>query len=391
MRSRREESDIIGRRSAVIGIDASRALWAERTGTETYTFELLKAMAALDPADAFELYLNAPAPPCDLPKLGTPICIPFPRFWTHARLSACVVARRPGVLFVPAHVVPVVHPRSVVVVHDLGYLHVPGAHPSATRRMLDLTTRWSTRAASAIIAVSEATKSDLVASYGVPAKKITVVHHGVSPTFHPRPPSEIEGTLHRLGVRRPYILTVGTYQPRKNFGRLAAALESVAAAGLPHGLVIAGKRGWLAQGVDREIAASGQQGRVQQIGYVDPHDLPALYAGASAFALPSLHEGFGMPLLEAMASGVPVVTSSAAALAEIARDAAMTVDPTDSDAIGAALVEVLSDGASIERLREAGVMRVAEFSWERAARETLAVLRRVRDQKYLEKEPQDSH
>jgi glycosyltransferase involved in cell wall biosynthesis len=363
----------------VIGIDASRALTAEKTGTETYTSELLQALAALNPPDDFELYLNAPAAPTDLPKLGTPICMPFPRLWTHLRLSARMATHRPGVLFVPAHVVPAIHPHTVVTIHDLGYLHVPDAHPDSTRRMLDFTTRWSARAARAIIAISEATKRDLIEAYGAPASKITVIHHGVSPRFHARSPDEIAETLDRLNVRRPYVLTIGTYQPRKNLGRLAAAMSAVEAAGLPHRLVIAGKRGWLADEVDADIAASGQVHRIQHLGYVASDDLPALYAGASAFCLPSLHEGFGMPILEAMASAVPVVTSNSSALAEIAGDAAITIDPTDFAAIGAALVRVLSDSSTAQNLRRSGPERATEFTWRRTAEATLALLRRVRD------------
>lgn len=363
----------------MIGIDASRALASEKTGTETYTFELLRAIAALHPPDDFELYLNASAAPSELPDLGIPVCMPFPRLWTHLRLSARMVAHRPGVLFVPAHVVPLVHPRTVAVIHDLGYLRFPDAHPASTRRMLDVTTRWSARAAHAIVAISEATKRDLIDAYHVPADKITVIHHGVSPSFHPRPPDEIVETLDRLQVRRPYVLTVGTYHPRKNLGRLAAAMAAVNAAGLPHTLVVAGKRGWLGDQVDADIAATGQANRIQTLGYVAPADLPALYAGASAFCLPSLHEGFGMSVLEAMASGIPVVTSNSSALAEVAGDAALTVDPLDSAAIGAALVRILSEPSLAENVRMSGLERASEFTWRATAEATLALLRSVRD------------
>lgn len=287
--------------------------------------------------------------------------------------------RPPGVLFIPAHVIPLIHPRSVAVIHDLGYLHVPEAHAASTRWMLDLTTRWNARVARKIIAISDATKRDLIAAYETPEGKIVVVPHGVSSTFRPRSASETAETLNRLGVQRPYVLTVGTYQPRKNFGRLARAMAWVASAGLPHELVIAGKRGWLANQVDHDIAASGQTQRVRRLGYVAAADLPALHAGASAFCLLSLYEGFGMPVLEAMASGVPTVTSNTPALVEVAAHAAVMVDPMDPDAIGAALVRVLADASFTEELRAAGLKRAAEFTWSRTARATLDVLRQVRD------------
>ena len=290
------------------------------------------------------------------------------------------MARKPpGVLFVPAHVVPIVHPRSVVVIHDLGYLRFPETHTAPARRMLDLTTRWNAATARKVIAISDATKRDLIDYYRTPAAKIEVVHHGVGPGFRPRTQAEIAETLDRLSIRQPYVLSVGTVQPRKNFGRLAAAMGAVAAAGLPHQLVVAGKRGWLADRVDQEIEASGQRNRVRMLGYVSPDDLSALYSGASAFCLPSLHEGFGLPVLEAMASGTPVVASNSSALFEVAGSAAITVDPLDLGAIGEALVDVLSREALEKELRFAGLRRAAEFSWERTARATLDILGRVRD------------
>jgi len=362
----------------VIGIDASRALVREKTGTETYTYELLRALAALDPPDNFELYLNAAAAPLDFPMRERAVCLPFPRLWTHGRLSTRMAAHPPSVLFVPAHVVPAIHPRTVVAIHDLGYLTFPDAHPPGARRMLDAATRWSAHASREIIAISAATKHDLVQAYSVDPGKITVIHHGVDPIFYPWAADEIAPTLRRLGIDEPYVLAVGTYQPRKNFGRLATAMASVAESGSPHQLVIAGKRGWLAEQVDRDIESNGRIDRLKRLGYVASSDLPALYAGASAFCLPSLHEGFGMPVLEAMASGTPVITSDSGALAEAAGGAAFTVDPLDANAIAAALMRILTEPKLAESLRLAGLKRASEFTWARTAEATLTVLRRVR-------------
>src|SRR5205823_7414968 len=179
------------------------------------------------------------------------------------------VRHRPDVLFVPAHVVPLLHPRrTVVTVHDLGYLHVPTAHPPAARRYLNWSTRWSVRAARRVIAVSAATRDDLTAMLHVPQDKITVVHHGVRPVPDDLPDQIVRESLGRLGVARPYVLFVGTVQPRKNLQRLIRAFAQVVAAGLPHQLVIAGRLGWLAEPIRAEVAAQGLTDRVRFLGYV---------------------------------------------------------------------------------------------------------------------------
>jgi glycosyltransferase involved in cell wall biosynthesis len=366
-------------RRAVIGIDASRLSVGQRTGTETYTYQLLSALARLNIDDPIRLYLNA-VESADLASMsGEPVCMPFPRFWTHGRLSWEVLRRPPEVLFVPAHVVPAVHPRTVVTIHDLGYLHEAAAHTPSQRRMLDWTTRWSCHAATRIIAISETTKQDLQTAYHIAADRISVIPHGVDPAFHPRANAEIAAIKQRYHLPDDYILAVGTIQPRKNLGRLAAAMKSVERAGLPHRLVIAGKRGWFAEQVDQEIDASGMRNRVQFINYVAQHDLPALYSGAALFCFPSLYEGFGLPALEAMATGVPAVVSNRGSLPEVVGDAAITVDPLDVDALGEVLATLLRDAPRRAELADQGRRRAQGFSWERTARETLAVLRAVRD------------
>lgn len=364
-------------RALSIGVDASRTLPAYRTGTEQYSIFLLRALMALETPHCWRLYAPGP-PPIDLlplPPRWEWRAIPFPRLWTHLRLSWEMQRHRPDVLFVPAHVVPALHPRATVVtVHDLGYLHFPEAHPAPSRRYLAWSTRWSVRAGRQVIAVSEATRDDLVAMLGVPAEKIRVIHHGVRPAVGCLPDDARKETLARLGIAWPYVLFLGTIQPRKNLQRMIRAFTHVVAAGLPHGLVIAGRMGWLTDPIRAEAEASGLTDRVHFTGYVPDADLPALYHGADAFAFPSLYEGFGMPALEALSYGLPVVASETTSLPEIVGDAGMLVDPRDEGAIGAALVRALTDGDLRARLRIAGPERAAKFTWERSARETLATL-----------------
>lgn len=359
----------------VIGIDASRVAVDRRTGTETYTFELLSAIGRIAAPERFKLYLNSAHPPDRLPACGEPVCIPFPRMWTHARLSLEMTLHRPDLLFVPAHVVPLVHPRSVVTIHDLGYLHHPGTHPSANRRMLDWSTKWSAHAATRIIAVSNATKVDLVREYGVDPHKIDVVYHGISREFQPGTAAEIKRVRAKFSLPKHYVLAVGTIQPRKNYGRLADAIGRLNRNGLDIALVIAGKRGWLAERTEQEIAAAGTPTKTLLLGYVDDQDLTALYSGAAVFCQPSLYEGFGMPILEAMAHGTPVVASSRSSLPEIGGDAARYADPFDPGSIASELRTVLTEDRIRRSMIDRGFARAREFSWERCAEETIAVLR----------------
>lgn len=370
-----------------IGMDISRIAAAARTGTEHYTYELLAALARVDAANRYTLYCNRP--PAALPPLGPNMAlrpIPLPRLWTHARLSAELLAHPPDVLFVPAHVLPLATPRArrtraVVTVHDLGYLRFPEAHTRGQRLALRLSTVWSARVAQRVIAVSHATRDDLVRRARVPADKISVVHHGVRMSAKRKAQSDRDLSIAVTAApdtpnsRPPYFLYVGTIQPRKNLIRLieAFAAFSLQPSALGVHLVIAGKRGWLAEGIERRAAELGVAGRVRFLGYVPDEELPALMAGALGFVFPSLYEGFGMPPLEAMACGTPVVVSSSSSLPEVVGDAGLVVSPDDPEDLAEALHRVLTDAELRERLHARGLQQARRFSWRDTAERTLAV------------------
>ncbi len=367
---------------ATIGIDASRAVTAQRTGTENYSYQLIRHLLPLADAHAIRLYYNA-APRSDLFAARGNVqerLMPFPRLWTHLRLSWEMLRQPPDLLFVPSHVLPVIHPRrSVVTVHDLGYLYYPQAHPILSRWYLDLSTRYNARVATRVIADSVATQRDLVAHYGVPAAKITVVYPGRDPAIAPvRDSARLTATLARYGLMPGYILYVGTLHPRKNLTRLVEAYALLRQQPPPHGewplLVLAGKRGWMYGRLAGHVRELGLEREVIFPGYVAQADLAALYTGAACFVMPSLYEGFGLPLLEAMACGVPVVAADASSLPEVAGDAALLVAPTDVAAWAAALARVLVDAPLQRELVARGLERAARFSWQRCACETLAVL-----------------
>lgn len=368
-----------------IGIDASRATVARRTGTESYALNLIRGMLDRDSAHDFILYFrDSPAP--DLFSTGIRRVIPFPRLWSHLRLSLELLRRpRPDVLFIPAHVLPIIHPLpSVVTVHDLGYLHFPGAHPFAQRQYLDWSTRFSARAATHVIADSLATKSDLIRFYGIPAEKITVVYPGRDESLHRVDPAPVRA---KYGLPNEYLLHVGTIQPRKNLIRLIEAFQNAmhrrgrqppTSEGRGRQpptptMVLAGKAGWLSA----PILAAARSAGVRLLDFVPDEDLAGLYSGARAFVFPSLYEGFGFPILEAMACGAPVICSNTSSLLELAGAAALLVDPTNVEALASAINRVLSDPDLRAALVEKGYAQVKRFSWAKAAGETLGVLESV--------------
>jgi glycosyltransferase involved in cell wall biosynthesis len=372
----------------LIGIDASRAAVGQRTGTETYSLNLIRALVGLGTGHRLRLYTNGPAHVPGISEMpGTSIhSIPFPRLWTHLRLSAEMLTRPPDLLFVPAHVLPLIHPRrSVVTVHDLGYLRYPAAHRPADRRYLDWSTRWNAQQATLVLADSQATKDDLARAYGVARGKIRVVYLGRDETLGPvRDANELAAVREHYGIAGRYLLYVGTLQPRKNLARVIEAFARLAgdpsagsgqAAALADvQLVLAGKRGWLYDDLFAQVERLGLAGRVRFPGYIPDDDLPALLSGATAFVFPSLYEGFGIPVLEAGACGVPVITSNTSSLPEVAGDAALLVDPLDVDAIADAMYRLVTDADLRAELTRRGQENIKRFSWEKCARETLAVL-----------------
>lgn len=356
----------------LIGIDASRTLAARPTGTETYSLRLIEALLACESLHRYRLYFRD-APPTDAFAGAELRIIPFPRLWTHVRLSWEMAYRPPDALFIPSHVLPLMHPHaSLVTVHDLGYLHFPEAHPIGQRLYLDLSTRWNARFAAHLLADSEATKADLVTRYGTLPQKVTVAYPGRDETLAPvRDPAAIEAVKVRYGIAGNYFLYLGTLQPRKNLARLVAAFATLQSRAV---LVLAGKRGWLYDELFALVQRTGLEQRVLFPGYVLDEEKAALLSGAVAFVFPSLYEGFGLPVLEAQACGCPVITSTASSLPEVAGDTALLVDPTDTAAIAAAMQRVEEDPALREDLIKRGLANVGHFSWTACAQVVLSVI-----------------
>lgn len=367
-----------------IGIDASRAVSAQPTGVENYSLQLVRELVALNGLNGNErelvLYTRERPGPGLLPDEGRfeLKVIPFPRLWTHVRLSWEMLRDKPDALFVPGHVIPLVHPEAAVAtVHDLGHLHYPEAYPRTTLKYLAWSTEHNIRSASHLLADSEATKQDVVKHFSVPPEQVTVVYPGLrTPWPPPQDAREAARILAEYRIEGPYILYVGTLQPRKNVERLIEAFaKAKKGGGIRERLVLAGRIGWLPEGILRRLGEAGEA--VTMAGYVPDEHLPALYAGCTLFVLPSLFEGFGMPVVEAMACGAPVLAADSSSLPEVVGDAGVLFDPHDTDALAEAIRWLCEHASFREELRQKGFKRAREFTWEEAARRTLAVLDRV--------------
>lgn len=358
-------------------MDASRAVSLHPTGTETYSRRLIEALLALNSSYRFRLYFRT-SPPAGHFSGAELRIIPFSRLWTHLRLSWEMARRPPDLLFVPAHVLPLVHPPlSMVTVHDLGYLHFPRAHPLLQRLYLDLSTRWNARTATRIIADSEATKADLATRYGIPPEKVTVAYPGYDEGLAPvRDLAAITAVRARYGIPDNYFLYLGTLQPRKNLAHLITSFANLKPETLQPEtvLVLAGRRGWLYEDIFAQVRRLGLEERVIFPGYVPEEDKAILLGGALAFVFPSLYEGFGLPVLEAQACGCPVICSNTSSLPEVAGKGALLVDPTDADGWAEAMARLAGEPGLRASLVEQGYANHRRFSWHRCARTVLEAI-----------------
>jgi len=370
-------------------VDGS-AIPRRMAGAGVYAYQLVRALAALD-GDQQLIVLARPGLFDDLPKQHPNVDIVHVRqrgragrlAWEQAALPERLRRHRIDVLHSPHHHTPMLSlgVRRVVTVHDLTFLLIPERYPAARRLYMTWVTRAAARVASTIITPSETIRDEVISRLGVPAERVVAVPEAAGPQYRPVDDDALGRMRWKYHLPSEYILSVGSLEPGKNRPRLIQAYARLRGEGIDAPLVIAGQRAWRYEG---EIALARELGlreHVRFLGYVPDEDMPALYSGATLLAFPSLYEGFGLPVLEAMACGTPVVTSNVSATAEAAGDAARLVDPTDLDALTAGLREVLSDPSVRFDLQARGLERAKAFSWERAARGTLAVYHAVADGK----------
>lgn len=373
-----------------IGLDYTAAVH-QSAGIGRYTREVVKALARLS-ADTGEPYYRLFV--ADAGKAGQ-LTLPGPNFaWRPTRLTERWLARLwyrlrlplwienwtgPLDLFhAPDFFLPPVRPgtRTVVTVHDLSFMREPEAVMPGMMAHLTTWVPRSVQRADHVIAVSEATRRDLIEFYQTPPEKISVLYHGVTADFQPvTDPGKLAAVRQKYGLgEKPFILSVGTLQPRKNYRRLIQALarldDSLA-------LVIVGGQGWNYEDIRSEVARLKLEMRVHILGFVANADLPALYSAASLFVYPSLYEGFGLPALEAMACGTPVVVSNQSALPEVVGEAGLLVDPHQVEDIAAAIARLLDDANMRRQFAQAGQARAAKFTWIGMATKLLDLYQQV--------------
>lgn len=367
----------------LIGVDGNEANVINRVGTGQYTFALLKSwQKKASPKYRFKVYLSSP-PKEHLPKKNPYFAYASfgPRkFWTQLALPARLFLEKekPEVFFSPAHYAPRFCPtKSIVTIHDLAYLTHPEEFKKNDQRQLSAWTRYSVKKAQKIIAVSQNTKNDLIRFYRLPEEKITVIYNGFDQgRFRPDlAKNNLKKIQKKYQITGDYLVYLGTLQPRKNVESLIKALPEIINQNPKIKLVIIGKKGWLYSTIFSLVEDLRLEKRVTFTDFVPDDEAPFLIAGAKVFILPSLYEGFGITVLEAMACGVPVVVSRVSSLPEVVGDAGLYLDnPKNYAQIAQQVNKILANEKFAKDLVKKGLKQAQKFSWEKCAQETLEAL-----------------
>jgi len=365
----------------IIGVDGNEANVEHKVGVSVYTINLLTYFRSQASKDVrFIIYLRK-HPQSDLPSSNeyfTYTVVWGPFLWSQVFLPVYLwiyklLGGKLHVFFSPAHYIPRCCPfPTVVSVHDLSYLYFPNEFLKKDLYQLKNWTEYALSKSVQIIAVSKTTKKDIMHEYTIPDNKIEVVYNGYENEIHPLPiPSP--HTPHPT----PYFLFIGTIQPRKNLEFLIAAFSFFKKTHPKFKLILAGKKGWLYDNIFSQVTHLGMQDSIIFLGYITEEEKDNLYKNASAFILPSLYEGFGIPLLEAMAHNCPVLSSFNSSLPEVGGEACLYFDPKSRDDLVEKMNIITSDGALVRKLIAAGKKRIEIFSWEESGKNTLRILQSI--------------
>ena len=368
----------------IIGIDGNEANEKKRVGSGEYAYELLMQFVQLKshrPNLAFTLYLKN-SPSWDLPQEQegwTYRVIGPKKLWTQYALPLDLYLHkpRPDIFFTPTHYAPRFSPiPTVISIMDLSYIHFPDLFKKSDLYQLEHWTGYSIKNAKRVFTISNASKNDIINQYGIPEKQVSVTYPGIK---------KITEELPMKGIKKPqtYILFVGTLQPRKNITRLIQAFALILKDKKNEKkyqdlqLLIIGKKGWLYDDIFSAPVINGVEDKVEFLEYVSNEELAVLYKNALFFILPSLYEGFGLPVLEAMQHGCPVITSNVSSLPEAGGEAALYINPENVDDMVIKMNKLLGDENLRKELVKKGYKQVKKFNWEKTAEETLAVLEQI--------------
>ena len=367
-----------------IGIDA-HAAERDGSGNCTYIRNLLSELRQIDPRNDYVLYVTKSRHPfyrdflsyknfkIKQLRMNNPLIrIPFALAWETCKDNLDILHVQ--------YIAPPLHKgKLVATIHDLGFLHVPESFPRFEVLRSKILIRMTAGRADKIITGSHFSKNDIAKTYKIDPDHIAVISHGVSPVFKPENDvSKIQKTLDKYGIPKPYFLCVGRLNPRKNLVSLVKAFTMIKKEkSIPHKLVIAGKEDYATRKIIRSIEEAGSPGNVLLTGFVEDDDLPALYNGADVFLYPSLFEGVGLPVLEAMSCGVPVIASDSSSLKEVAGNAGLLVNPLDPEELKNALFRITSNQDLRKEYTTRGKARAKKFSWLSTAQQTLNIYHRL--------------
>jgi len=365
-----------------IGIDATPANRDKKTGTEWYTYHLIEAMKQL-PLNGDEVFLYSQfglqGNLAELPEGWHEKHLQWPvrRGWIPLRLSLEMLINPPDVLFVPANVLPMVSPRcTVTTVHDVGFRDMPGLYEDWLRKRLESSTKRAVAKAAKIVSVTQFTKERLVAEFGAKVDKIDVVHSAFDDvSFRPLDETVVDQVRDKYGLGKNLFLYIGRLEEKKNVAVLIKAFDRFKANDNDFQLVLAGSAGYGYEKIKSLIDSSKYCNSIKELGWVEQGDLPALMNAATAFVFPSNYEGFGIPILEAMASGTAVIASDIPPLREVGGQAAVFVDPANGVRWADAMNFIVKDFEQRKDLIEKGIVRSVGFRWQQTAKQTLEILR----------------
>lgn len=362
-----------------IGVDASRSNVAQMTGTEYYSYEIIKNLIKSERFN-FRLYSKTPLEYIQKSSNVENRVMPFPKLWSQIRLSFEIKSNPPDVLFEPAHTIPIIHSdKMVVTVHDVGFKYYPELYTPLERIYHNFCMRFSIKHATEIISISDATTRDIVRIYGADPKKITVIYHGYEKDkyFPVKKGEDIPDWIKKL---QPYIYFIGRLEAKKNIKNLVKSFGKLKEdKSIKHKLVLAGRPGYMYEEIRQEIEKLDEDTRIDvvELGYVDDEKVSDLMRHANIFAFVSKFEGFGMPLVEAMASGIPIVGSDTTSIPEITAGAALLSNPDDYKKFANDFKVLINNKLTYNLYVNKGIERAKHFNWKDASDKTLEVLERV--------------
>lgn len=352
-------------------------------GVSQYIYQVLTHLRAAGPVERITAFVGPAAQPAALPlRSGValhPTALPTERpavriIWEQVLQPPLLAAKGIDLLHSPVNVLPLLLPMpAVLTIHDLSFLRFPAAFSPAKRRYQAAMTSFSARRARLVLTDSEHTRQDVIKLLGVPPDRVRTVYPGVTEHYRPAMPAVIEAFRRRHGLPERFFVHVGTLQPRKNLERLISAFAHFKrVSGLPHALLLVGGKGWLYEGLLQQARREAVEGSVHFVGFAAPEDVPLWYAAAEVMVFPSLYEGFGFPIVEAMACGTPVLSSTASCLPEAAGRAAELFDPLDVEALAQVMLRLAAEPERRQELRQLGLVQAAQFTWERTAQTVLS-------------------